>query len=281
VFCGRSVGYRWDFSGASNLDRLREELKPVMVRRLKKDVLPDLPEIVYQDDLVDLDGAVAREYRRAQEDFVAWYAEKGRTASAVEHLQKLTALRQLAVAGKVGGLLERLEGFREEGKKAIVFCGFLIEGLDKLSAALRQEECVRITGAENAEQRQAAVDRFQADPACLFALVSTAAGGVGITLTAADTVLFLDLPWTPGAKQQAEARAHRIGQRSSVQVVHLLARGTVDEAMAGVLREKAAVIAQAVDGVAPAPATDGDVAREVSGRLVGDASPRGDKLGRG
>jgi SNF2 family DNA or RNA helicase len=82
-----------------------------------------------------------------------------------------------------------------------------------------------------------------------FALCSTMAMGTGVTLTRADTCYFLDLPWNPAAKEQAEDRVHRIGQAGKVQVIHLLGRNTIDERMARIMLDKRRIIDSAVDGI--------------------------------
>ncbi len=129
--------------------------------------------------------------------------------------------------------------------KVIIFSSF--KGpLDRL-AELKGSSIV-YTGEVNKLDRQKAVDEFQeTDKYCYF-LGTIGAAGVAITLTAANRVAFLDLPWTPGGKSQAEDRAWRIGQKRPVEIVNVLAKGTIDERMLEILADKEFIVSQAVDG---------------------------------
>lgn len=108
--------------------------------------------------------------------------------------------------------------------------------------------CIRIDGKTAAASRQALVTDFQEKDAIKAAVLSIRAGGVGLTLTAASTVIFAELSWTPGDLIQAEDRAHRIGQVSSVNIYYLLANDTVDDIIWDVVQSKLENLGQMLDG---------------------------------
>jgi len=256
----------WDFGGASNLTELWHTLQPFTVRRLKKEVLPDLPEILYTEALVPLSIEYAKAYADEVVAYEEWIAEreKGKLFSSTgEHLAHLVKLRQLVVAGKVQGLLERLGDFVETNTKAVIFCTYLQAGLFQLRNRLpKTYKYISITGEQSPKEREQLRQNFQNDPTVLFALCSTMAANMGIDLFAASTVIFLDNPWVPGWREQAIARTHRIGQTADkVHVIDLIGKDTIDESVLKILRRKQHVINEAVDGIAPpSPLTEGDIA---------------------
>ena len=244
VMKGRMV-----FTGARNLNELHQSLKPFMLRRLKKDVLKQLPPKLHTPMFVAITNAA--EYREAERNFLSWLREtKGneaaRRAAAAEIITRMNALRQLTAMGKVGPICDWLKPCQDGQGKVLIFSSFIepLQGLAKCKPGMME----LYTGGLAAAERQEIVDRFQTDPNLCYFAGTVGAAGVGITLTAAARVCFLDLPWTPGGKIQAEDRAHRIGQTQKVEVVNVLAKGTIDERMLEILREKEFIIAQAIDG---------------------------------
>ena len=227
--------YVWDYKGASNLDELKELLRPFMVRRLKSEVLKELPEKIYTNMPVEYDDRAV--YARAEDRYVA-------TLGTSNVLGALQNLRVVSAEQKIGAAKEILESVVQEGKKALVFCCYL-KPLHELARCFKSS--VLLTGEERPEKRQETIDKFQENKFCRLAFCSTMAAGTGINLTAAEKVIFIDLPWTPAVKRQAEDRCHRIGQRSSVEVVNLLGRDSVDTRMQTILVIKG----QIIDGAIP------------------------------
>src|SRR5262245_15995110 len=135
---------------------------------------------------------------------------------------------------------ERIRDVVSTDRKVIVFTAFT-EGLKKHKAVFG-DECVTISGSDNAEQRMEAVDRFQNDPEVRVAVCNIIAGGVGITLTAGSHGLFQDLDWVPANHLQAEDRAYRMGQTDRVTVEYVLADGTLDVFIAELLEAKLRLI---------------------------------------
>ncbi len=250
-YCG---GYRDRFGfhadGATNLDELHCRIGPVYLRRLKIDVLPELPPKLHSDIPVDMPLNLAKRYNRAADDFIEYLKEEGNdkaaaSAQRAEHLTRITALKQLVLKPKIEAAIEFIRNANEQGEKVVAFSGYN-DVIDAIAAEF-DGTCVRITGADSAAERDAAVQAFQNDPAVMVFAGNITAAGVGFTLTASSQVLFTDEPWTPGDKQQAEDRCHRIGQNDCVNVYTLLAVGTIDMLIRILLEEKADVVA-AVQG---------------------------------
>jgi len=203
----------WDFSGASNLDELAQSLKTIMIRRTKDQVLPELPAKRRSTVLVQIDNR--KEYDRADNEFAEWLteqkgAEAAERASAVEQLAKIEYLRQIAVRGKMKQALAWIGNFLESGEKLVVFATH-----KETIHALEREygtTAVKIDGSVSSEKRQDAVDKFQNDPGVRLFIGNIQAAGVGITLTAASNVVFLEVPWTPALLEQAEDRCVLEGQ---------------------------------------------------------------------
>lgn len=244
-------GFGWDFSGASNKEKLHKILTDtVMIRRKKADVLPDLPDKLYSFIPMEVDNE--REYFQAEQDFIRFLRkEKGeevaRKAKNAEHLVKIEGLKQLAVKGKMGQAITWIKNFLEEnGDKLVVFA------VHKAVVNALMEEfkdiAVKVDGSQNATQRNAAVEVFQNNPEIKLFVGNIQAAGTGLTLTAASSVAFLELPWTPGELVQAEDRCHRIGQKDTVNIYYLLAGSTIETEIAQLLDEKRKVLEAVLDG---------------------------------
>jgi SNF2 family DNA or RNA helicase len=230
-------------TGPKNEKRLLEQIKPFYVRRLKKDVLKDLPDKYYTKHWVELYPKQRKAYDQMRKDLIAWVGEHQETplfARAV--VAQLVRLQQFAVAyadvgsdgvvalaepsSKLDALMEILEDNPDE--QVVVFSQF--KKLVRLLESRLQKEgvpYVTLTGDTNQNERGRNVVQFQTGRARVF-VGTIAAGGVGITLHAASTVVFLDRSWSPALNGQAEDRLHRIGQKSAVQVIDLMAKDTVD-----------------------------------------------------
>jgi SWI/SNF-related matrix-associated actin-dependent regulator 1 of chromatin subfamily A len=234
-------GYHYD--GASNMEEFNELLSRFMVRRLKKDVLKDLPEKHYSRMVVELTNW--SEYEGLEEEH-----QNRVGVSQWDAYSGLMKLKEECAVGKVGGLFQRLQLIAAEKQKAVVFSGYL-RPLWRLQERLTAEKipCMLLTGEMSPEERHEAIKQFSEDPACLVALCSTMACGTGVNLQAASTVFFLDLPWTPSVKRQAEDRTHRIGQKACVQIIDVVAPEKIDRYLEEVLATKGANTDIMVDGI--------------------------------
>ena len=247
----RHNGFGWDFSGHSNIMELHHILtSSVMIRRLKSEVLQDLPDKTYSFVPIELDNAAI--YNQAERDFIAFVkAYKGKEAairaSNAKVLTSIEGLKQLAVQGKLKRSIDWIKNFLDSSdQKLVVFAvhKFVIDALMKEFPDIS----VKIDGSVSNGERQKSVDNFQNNQNIRLFIGNIQAAGVGITLTAASNVVFLELPWTPGALVQAEDRTHRIGQKDAVTIYYLLAENTIEEKIAKLIDSKRRVLDIVLDG---------------------------------
>jgi len=244
TYCNATYnGYGWDFSGASNIEQLAEELRGIMIRRTKDQVLEELPEKTRS--LVPIEISNRREYNRVESEFLDWLEEqKGKEAadraSKVEQITKIEYLKQVAAKGKIHESINWIKDFLHSGEKLVVFATHR-EVIDKLFKAFGRV-AVKIDGSVPVDRRQEIVEQFQTDPKIRLFIGNIQAAGVGLTLTAASNVAFLELGWTPALHDQAEDRCHRIGQKDAVNIYYLLAEETIDERIAELLEDKRKVV---------------------------------------
>jgi len=246
----------WNFDGASNLAELHGAVQPFMVRRLKADVLKELPAKRRVVVPIELTPSAQKQYRSVLAE-----SQAAIRADESNALAQLEALKQAAVAAKLPAAIDWIRDFIES-EKLIVF-GIHKSVVDALLEAFLA--AVKVDGTTSQNQRQAAVDKFQSDPDCRLFVGNIQAAGVGLTLTAASNVAFLEYPWTPALVQQAEDRAHRIGQQGSVTAWNLLAEGTIDEDIFETLEAKRIVVDIVTDGSAESDLVfDRDVLADVT-----------------
>jgi len=251
---GARLGRR--FRGDESLERLHWHLRAhCYVRRTKAQVLPQLPA----KRTVTLPVALTNEaeYRLAERDVIAWLQTlpldlrtlEAKVAAALraERLVRLNHLRRLVAAGKLRAALTWIDDWRASGEPLVVFA----DHVEVQRAVLdRHPNAAHVLGDDDPRAREAAVRAFQAGDGPGLIVCSLRAAGQGITLTRASNVAFLELDWTPARLAQAEDRCHRMGQADAVTAWYLLAPGTIDMAMAGVLEHKRGVIGAVTDGQA-------------------------------
>ncbi len=268
-------------SVTQQMTKLRERIRPFLLRRTREAVLGDLPEKTEYTRWIELDPGQADLYeslRTAIHDDIRHVIDKkGLGQSTIHILDALLKLRQVccdprlvkladsnaliseAGSAKFEWLMAHVPELLEEGRQVLVFSQFasmlalIAEGL-----ASQGIDFVTLTG--DTRDRETPVERFQSGAVRVF-LISLKAGGVGLNLTAADTIIHYDPWWNPAVEAQATARAHRIGQTRPVFVTKLVSRGTLEERMMGLLERKRD-LANALlegDGHALAGLTEADV----------------------
>lgn len=213
-----------------------------LIRREKAKVLTQLPDKTRCDLYVDISNR--DEYYLAQADLAQYlrqYKEctdwEIRRKMRMEALVRFMTLRSLSAKGKVKQAIDFVKVFLDSGKPLILFCSYH-EIVDELCNAF--PKAVRVTGRDNAASKQAAVDSFQNGNSRLI-ICSIKAAGVGLTLTAASNVAFVEFPWTYADCLQCEDRAHRIGQRDNVTCYYLIGRCTIDSALYRIILDKKSI----------------------------------------
>ncbi len=227
----------WNVSGASNLEELRDRTAPLVLRRLKENVL-DLPDKIITPVYLRLKSKL---YEEVMGDYYNWY-EKNPDESKNLSLQftKLTQVRQVIADEKVNHTIELAENIIEQGKKVIIFCNFT-NSLEKIYEHFGKS-AVRLDGSMSKTQRQDSVDRFQEDDKVKVFIGNIKAAGVGITLTAAEAVIMNDLSFLPSDHSQSEDRAYRYGQKNNVLVYYPIFENTIEGIIYDILNNKKKII---------------------------------------
>ena len=245
----KSFKFRY-MSSSDNYQELRKKISPFILRRLKKNVLQDLPkktETVIKVELTDRQKKIYLAYR---EEALQLLAED----KIFNILSKLTRLRQICchpgmfldnyreLTAKMEVLLDSIDELQAEKRKVLVFSQFTTM-LDLIKEELEQNniEYATLDGRTARNERSKIVDNFNNNTKTAL-LISLKAGGTGLNLTSADTVIHCDPWWNPSVEEQASARAHRIGQENKVQIIYLIARGTIEEKMEEVKQGKRKLI---------------------------------------
>ncbi|XP_038573680.1 DNA annealing helicase and endonuclease ZRANB3 [Micropterus salmoides] len=247
---------QWDCRGASNLEELHKRLSQIMIRRLKAEVLTQLPPKIRQRIPFDLPKEAAKE---ASASFAEWERlMKGLGSSGVvttdnpftQVMGLVTQMYKQTAIAKAGAVKDYIKMMLEaEQLKFLVFAHHLTM-LQACTEAVIEAKAgyIRIDGSVPSSERIQLVHKFQSDPETRVAVLSIQAAGQGLTFTAASHVVFAELYWNPGHIKQAEDRAHRIGQTSSVNVHYLIAKGTFDTVMWSMLNRKETVTGSTLNG---------------------------------
>ncbi|KAM0788287.1 hypothetical protein ACM66B_001433 [Microbotryomycetes sp. NB124-2] len=281
-------------AGALALEALHKQVLPFILRRLKEDVLDDLPPKIIQDYYCELSPLQKRLYDNfsvtqgqqiageatsgtsqpqhvfqalqylrklvnhpalvikpdapQHEHIMAKIKADGQTLRDVSHAPKLDALRQILLdcgIGKVGSNADDDDG-SDDGDvsqhRCLIFCQLKqmldIVETDLFKALMPSVTYMRLDGSTDVTKRHAIVQKFNADPSIDCLLLTTHVGGLGLNLTGADTVIFIEHDWNPMKDLQAMDRAHRLGQKKVVNVYRLIMRGTLEEKIMGLQRFK-------------------------------------------
>ena len=251
-YCGVKLGrYK---TIPKNLEELQHKLRSrFMVRRLKKDVLKQLPSKVRQIIDVEDSGAKSAEaaaLKQVRDNFEE-RAKSMQSSAKLLVFAELAEIRHATALRKVPAAVQHVADIVEAGNKIVVF-GYhrdviegVVEGLKK-----RKIRSVTLTGSTKQADRQKAVDDFQNDPKCMVFVGNIKAAGVGLTLTSASNVLFVELDWVPGNLNQAEDRCHRLGQTDTVLAQYLVIDGTIDARMAEAIIQKQKIVEKTIDSLA-------------------------------
>lgn len=257
---------QWHLEGASNLDELNDRLRgECYIRRTKEQVLKELPPVRHSELVVTGSATGMKEYRKAEADIVKYVTERARqiaeelgvspgaaavrakmAAEANQHLVRIGVLRKLAAMAKMAAVTEFIDSHVSEGKKVVVAAHHR-EVVDELANRYGN---LKIQGGMDVELVEEYKELFQTGDVedAPVMVLSIQAAKTGHTLTAAQDVLFVELPWTPADVDQTYSRCHRLGQKGSVNVTYMLCEGTIDQEIHAIINEKRDVVNAAVEG---------------------------------
>ncbi|VTS97942.1 Snf2 family protein [Streptococcus gordonii] len=238
-------------------------VQPFIMRRKKEDVLqelPDLTEVIYRNDLQDSQKAIYLAQLQQMQERVRYATDEELNRDKIEILSGLMRLRQICDtpalfledyqgdSGKLDSLRELLEQIHSSNHRVLIFSQFrgMLDLIEQELQSLEMES-FKITGSTPAKDRQEMTTAFNDGQKDAF-LISLKAGGVGLNLTGADTVILVDLWWNPAVEAQAIGRAHRMGQERNVEVYRLITRGTIEEKIQELQESKKNLISTILDG---------------------------------
>ena len=248
---------------ANKMERLQRMIRPFILRRLKGDVLKDLPEKIEENVFARLAGEQMQlydAYATRMKEMLSQQNEKEFKKGRMQILSELTKLRQLCCdpgllledyhgeSAKTDMCMELIVNAVGAGHKILLFSQFT-SMLDRLTERLKKEgiDYYLLTGSVNKEKRMQMVESFNNDDVPVFC-ISLKAGGTGLNLTSADIVIHYDPWWNVAVQNQATDRAHRIGQKHVVTVYKLVAEGTIEEKIIDIQERKKKLAEQVLEG---------------------------------
>jgi len=261
-------------------EQVAQFIKPFVMRRKKEEVLtelPDLIEVVYKNELEDQQKAIYLGQLQQMQQRLSQVTDSEFQGNRVEILTGLMRLRQICdtpalfmenyegTSGKLDSLRDLLTQIAESGHRVLIFSQFrgmldlIEEELPKLGLS-----SFKITGSTPSKERQEMTKSFNDGLRHVF-LISLKAGGVGLNLTGADTVILVDLWWNPAVESQAIGRAHRMGQEQKVEVYRLVTRGTIEEKIQELQEQKKNLVTEVLDGTESRASLSLDEIREILG----------------
>ena len=264
-------------------ETISQYVKPFIMRRKKSEVLqelPDLIEMTYKNELADDQKTIYLAQLKQMQDRILSSSEEELNRSKMEILSGLMRLRQICdtpslfledyagESGKLDSLRELLEQIKDGNQRVLIFSQFrgMLDIIEKELDALKMTS-FKITGSTPANERQDMTNAFNSGQGDAF-LISLKAGGVGLNLTGADTVILVDLWWNPAVEDQAIGRAHRMGQDKNVEVYRMITRGTIEEKIQELQTSKRHLVSTILDGTETRSSLSIEEIREILGISV-------------
>ena len=264
-------------------ETISQYVKPFIMRRKKSEVLqelPDLIEMTYKNELADDQKTIYLAQLKQMQDRILSSSEEELNRSKMEILSGLMRLRQICdtpslfledyagESGKLDSLRELLEQIKDGNQRVLIFSQFrgMLDIIEKELNALKMTS-FKITGSTPANERQDMTNAFNSGQGDAF-LISLKAGGVGLNLTGADTVILVDLWWNPAVEDQAIGRAHRMGQDKNVEVYRMITRGTIEEKIQELQTSKRHLVSTILDGTETRSSLSIEEIREILGISV-------------
>lgn len=245
------------YDGATNTEELHQLLKSsCMIRRLKSEVMKDLPPLTETIVPLELTAAARKEYGKAEADFIAWLKEthpqRASSARKAERLVRAGYLKRLSGKLKLPAVKAWIDDFTAGTDEKLLTFGVQRDSVVLALADHYGRAATAVTGKVTGRDRQRCFDRFNTDRGCRLFFGNVVAAGVGWSCTSASTVCFAELDWVPANHSQAANRIH--GQNRGVAgkasaCYWLVGRGTMDEHLVKIIRDKQAVSDEVLDGV--------------------------------
>lgn len=260
----------WKGEDGRNLDDLHHRTKDLIIRRLKKDILTELPAKQRNDLYVELTIDEQKEYQDLLNKLFRKWKVLGKPTIA-----EMPAIQNYLIERKMPRLIEMVDEMISQDRGILIYSCY-VEPLKKLAKHYGKQAAM-IHGQLNTTERQKSIDALK-DGSAKVGLFSIGAGAMGIDglQHSIDTVVFLDRWWVPAIHEQAEDRLFRIGQTKQVQAYYMTCEGTIDEYMGTILREKQQMIDQVVDGqllnFSPNKSVFGEFVRALKKGMVGPAA---------
>lgn len=241
-----------------------------ILRRVKEQVMTDMPPKIIRDAVLDLSPAQRAAYDMAEKEGVIHLNAMGDTITVQHVFELIMRLKQICnfdpltgQSSKLEQLVADMQEVAESGRKAIVFSQW-VEPLETIARALEPYGPLQFHGKIPPGSRQAVLDRFKSDPSKHVILMSYATGSVGLNLQFTNYVFLFDRWWNPAIEDQAINRAHRIGQKSQVVVTRFVSQDTIETRIADVLDQKRQLFAELIEQNGP-PASMGLSENEIFG----------------
>ena len=249
--------FKAKFIQNKNTEELKSLITPFILRRVKEDVLNELPEKIEKKYLVDMTTKQKSIYK----SYVKEIKEKLKASKGnINMLTFITKLREVCLdpsliiddynggSGKINALMEILDNYIEGNKKILVFSQFT-SALKNIEQNLKEKAInyIYLDGSIGSKERVELVKKFNEEPLINVFLISLKAGGVGLNLTSASVVIHFDPWWNPAIENQATDRAHRFGQKNVVEVVKLISKDTIEEKILLLQEDKKELIESLMD----------------------------------
>ena len=249
--------FKVKFIQNKNTEELKSLITPFILRRVKEDVLDELPEKIEKKYLVDMTTKQKSIYK----SYVKEIKEKLKSSKGnINMLTFITKLREVCLdpslimddynggSGKINALMELLDNYIEGNKKILVFSQFT-SALKNIEKNLEENgiSYIYLDGSIGSKERVELVKKFNEEPSINVFLISLKAGGVGLNLTSASVVIHFDPWWNPAIENQATDRAHRFGQKNVVEVVKLISKDTIEEKILLLQEDKKELIESLMD----------------------------------
>jgi SNF2 family DNA or RNA helicase len=245
----------------ANINHLKQLIRPFILRRTKKQVIKELPDKIEKKFLVELNKEQRKLYGVYVNEVQKKLKEKKDVEDKITILSYLTKLRQICLdpsiisneykskSSKIETCLELIDNCINEDNKVLVFSQFTTV-LKNIGEKLRKNkiEYSYLDGQTKAIERIRLVNEFNESKDKKVFLISLKAGGTGLNLTSANTVIHFDPWWNPSVENQASDRAHRLGQENVVEVIKLIAKGTIEEKIIKLQEQKKELIDDIIDG---------------------------------